>query len=139
MNLAVKNNKLFHLTCAAARVSAMNRRLRYLSSPKDCDVLSQKEVKKHAETILKQHIHILNLISDNDYQDYIDTPELKTSSVGCHIRHSLDHFTWPIFSGMHLYNPFTNKDGSKIDLLRYDERARKTAVETNRMKARYKR
>jgi hypothetical protein len=138
MNSVFKN--VFNLTYSVTKNSAINCKVRCLSSspiyPRITSTTSHKEVKKHAKTILEQHMYILNLISDTDYQECIDTTEFKTSSVGSHIRHSLDHLTWPIFSGNHLLNPFTNKDGSKIDLLSYDERTRKTAIETNRKKAR---
>lgn len=48
-------------------------------------------VKKHAKIILSKQIYLLDKINDIDYKRKFMTP-LKTSSVGSHIRHSLDHF-----------------------------------------------
>ena len=46
------------------------------------------EVRRFAQRILTQKIQVLNTISDDEYNRKLSS----SSSVGAHIRHSLDHF-----------------------------------------------
>ena len=48
----------------------------------------REEVIKYAKTILRQKIYLLRIVTANDYILRI----YPSSSIGAHIRHSLDHF-----------------------------------------------
>lgn len=73
----------------------------------------RKEVIKHAKTILGQKIYLLRMVTANDYILRID----PSSSIGAHIRHSLDHFNTVL---KYQENP---------DHLNYDERNRQSDIE----------
>lgn len=62
---------------------------RSLSSSECSDLLmNNAEVRSFARKILWQKIEVLNAISDDDYIRKLSS----SSSIGAHIRHSLDHF-----------------------------------------------
>jgi hypothetical protein len=106
------------------------------------------DVKKHAESVLKQSIIILDTISDDNYRLKLQSGSITSSSVGSHIRHSLDHFDRVInYKSCDIKmktNPFFNEtvnDPAKqdiVEVLKYDERGRNTKIEKNRLAAKEK-
>ena len=61
---------------------------RFSSSKSSNQKADNAEVRVFAQRILMQKIQVLNAISDDDYIRKLSS----SSSVGAHIRHSLDHF-----------------------------------------------
>ena len=77
------------------------------------------KVKDYAKMILTQKMEVLNLISCEDYTRRV----LSSSTVGAHMRHSLDHF-----------NAVLNANAENT-VLDYDSRERNTDVESIRLSA----
>lgn len=77
------------------------------------------KVKDYAKMILTQKMEVLNLISCEDYTRRV----LSQSTVGAHMRHSLDHF-----------NAVLNANAGNT-VLDYDSRERNTDVESIRLSA----
>lgn len=77
-----------------------------------------------ARNMLSQQEYILNTISDDDYIKH--HPFYLGSSVGGHVRHTLDHWT------KLLTHEFTLNLDESID---YDSRERNTEIEMNRLVA----
>lgn len=77
------------------------------------------KVKDYAKMILTQKMEVLNLISCEDYTRRV----LSASTVGAHMRHSLDHF-----------NAVLNANAENT-VLDYDSRKRNTDVESIRLSA----
>ena len=77
------------------------------------------KVKDYARTILSQKIEVLNMISNEDYTRRV----LLSSTIGAHMRHSLDHFNVVLRA---------NSTNSVLD---YDSRERNTDTELVRLNA----
>ena len=101
-----------------ARVQLVHSR--FSSHLKSCDVADNNaKVKAYARMILTQKIEVLNQISCEDYTKRI----LLSSSIGAHMRHSLDHFIVVLNA---------NAENTVLD---YDTRERNTDTEVIRMNA----
>lgn len=87
---------------------------------KSCDLSANNaKVKDYAKVILNQKIEVLNLISCEDYSRRV----LSSSTIGAHMRHSLDHF-----------NAVLNANAGNT-VLDYDSRERNTDIESIRLSA----
>jgi hypothetical protein len=73
-----------------------------------------------AETLLNQKKYVLELIKPEDYTKRV--PSIFNSSIGGHIRHSLDHFSAVVQAA-------SSKDSNS--LANYDQRARNTEIEVD--------
>lgn len=80
-------------------------------------------IKAQAKTLLQQKKSVLTMIKPSDYVH--KNERIYNSSIGSHIRHSLDHFQCLAL----IINISTKK------VANYDERQRKTEVETNPLAA----
>ena len=101
-----------------ALVQLMHTRL--CSHFKSCDPANENaEVKAYARMILCQKIEVLNLVSNDDYTRKVPL----SSTIGAHMRHSLDHITVVLNA---------NAENTILD---YDSRERNTATELIRANA----
>lgn len=107
-----------HLGSNVARISLLRNKLithrpHYSASGDTSPSEDHARVRQYARSILSQKIGILKLISSEDYNRKSD----RSSSVGGHMRHSLDHFDSVLG---------VREDNSVLD---YDSRNRNTDVE----------
>mmetsp|Transcript_22095 Transcript_22095/g.32197 ORF Transcript_22095/g.32197 Transcript_22095/m.32197 type:complete len:208 (+) Transcript_22095:73-696(+) len=81
---------------------------------------------KYVENILQQKVRLLDTVTDIDYSRSHNA--FFGSSIGGHIRHSLDHYT-------KLFTCVENISTDKSSIVHYDSRNRQTPVENNRLVA----
>jgi hypothetical protein len=115
MSLVIRS---LNLGIKFARVDQFRKKLCTVRSlsPASGDIHPSEDharVRQYAEMILKQKISIIKMISGEDYTRKSD----RSSSVGAHMRHSLDHFE-SVFGAEEAYS-----------LLDYDARNRNTDIE----------
>jgi hypothetical protein len=85
---------------------------------------SMRAIAKNAKVVLSQKESVLRAVSKEDYTR--KHPQFLGSSVGGHVRHSLDHFSRILFC----------KGGaSGIPIVEYDTRQRDTDIETDSAEA----
>jgi uncharacterized damage-inducible protein DinB len=91
------------------------------SSHLQLNIADVELIKIQSKNILKQKLDVLNMISTIDYSKKDQV--IFNSSVGGHIRHSLDHFQAIFNAAKHpTHNPLAD----------YDTRARNTIIETDK-------
>ena len=90
---------------------------------------NEKLIQSNAINILNQKIKILNKITNEDY--ILKNNFIFNSSVASHIRHAINHFQSVIKSN----NLHNNNHNNKDEIINYDERARNSIIEKDKIVA----
>ena len=94
------------------------------------------KIKQHAGSVLQQKISLLKQISDKDYKTVIDSTAVLSSTVGAHLRHSLEHYEEVILKNdKYVPNATTSSISRTIRILKYDQRTRNSEIEQCRFRA----